>query len=153
MLSLDYKLNIFVCTKGLDQTRYLQHQPHLSNLIITGDDSSLTDTKISELLDFDPAQLKAAIPRLHVTIKEYINFDSLNPFLDKYEVFTRDEMKYFTSKYHSDSDKVSNLIEWLHKKGGRGIHNFVRALKGAEEHSGHFEIIKDLHICTVGTTV
>lgn len=62
-------------------------------------------------------------------------------------------MEYFMKDCQSDSDKISKLIEWLPTKEVRGIHNFVRALKGAEEHSGNLEIIKYLHIRTVGTTV
>ena len=125
------------------------------NSIITGDDSSSTDTKIFQLLACDPSKLKDAIPRLHVTIRNHINFKSLTPGLNKYEIFTRDEMEYFMNVYHTDSDKVNRLIMWLPTKAGRGIHNFVRALKEAEEHSGHLEIVNDLHKdiypCTVGT--
>ena len=66
-----------------------------------------------------------------------------------YKIFTRDdsgEMKYFTNKYHSDSDKVANLIEWLHAKMLRmWIHNFVEALEEAEEHNGHLVIVENLH--------
>ena len=136
---------------------YLLYTYITSKLIVTGNDSS-TDT-ISQLLAYDPAHLKDAIPRLHVTIEEYINFESLRPFLNKYGIFTKVEMKCFMNNYLSDSDKVSKLIMWLPTKDDRGIRNFVRALKEAEEHSGHLEIIKDLHkyihlhICTVGTTV
>ena len=103
-------------------------------------------TKLFQLLACEPVQLKDAIPRLHVTIKDYINFEFLIPFLNKYGIFTGDEINYFTNKCHSDSDKVSKLIEWLLKKDDRGIHNFVRALKEAEEPSGHLEIIKDIFI-------
>ena len=80
-----------------------------------------------------------------MTIEDHINFKSLIPFLNKYGIFTKDEMKYFMKDCHSDSDKVNNLIVWLPTKDAEGIHNFVRALKEAEEHSGHLEIIKDLH--------
>ena len=114
-------------------------------LIITGDDSSSTDAKVSQLLACDPLQLKDAIPRLHVTIKEYINFQSLIPFLNKYKIFINDEMEYFMNLYHSDSDKVNKLIVCLPKKEGKGIHNFVTALKEAKEHSGHLEIVKDFY--------
>ena len=55
-------------------------------------------------------------------------------------------MKFFASKYYSDSDKVNNLIEWLPRKDDRGIHNFVRALEEAKEHSGHLVIVENLHI-------
>ena len=54
-------------------------------------------------------------------------------------------MEYFTSKYHSNSDKVNNLIKWLPTKADKGIRDFVRALKEAVEHSGHLEIIMDLY--------
>ena len=127
------------------------------NLIITGDDSSSMDTKISQLLACDPLQLKDAIPGLHVTIKDYINFESLIPHLHKYKIFTGHEMEYFMNEYHSDSDKINKLIIWLPKKEGKGIHNFVRALKEAKEHSGHLEIVKEFHkdiyLCNVGTSV
>ena len=135
-----------------DQTRYLcmyniNYTYITFNLIITGDDgSSSADAKISLLLACDPAQLKDAIPTLHVTIEEHINFRSLTPRLNKHKIFTRGEMEYFMNDYHSNPDKVNKLIMWLPTKDDKGICNFVRALKEAEEHSGHLEIIKDLHI-------
>ena len=61
--------------------------------------------------------------------------------------------------YHSNSAKVSKLIMWLPAKDDKGIHNFVRALKEAKEHSGHIKILKDLYkdidiyLRTVGTSV
>ena len=95
-----------------------------------------------------------AITRHHKTINDYINFETLIPLLNKYKIFTKVQMKYFANKYHSDSDKVTNLIEWLDAKNGIGIHNFVRALKEAEEHSGHLVIVENLHknVCISSST-
>ena len=97
--------------------------------------------------------MKDAIPKLHVTIKHHINFESLIPYFNKYKMFTRDEMEDFTSIHLSYSKRVNSLIEWLPKKDDIGIYKFVRVLKEAEEHSGHLEIIKHLHACTIGTLV
>ena len=80
-----------------------------------------------------------------MTIKEYIDFENLIPFLNKHAVFTKDELKFFMNKYHSDADKVSNLIMWLHAKNENEIHNFVKALFEAQEHSGHRVILNHLH--------
>ena len=139
------------------RSRYLQHRLAMYYHVMTGDDSSSTYIEISQLIACDPTQLKDAIQRCIVTIKDCINFGSLIPYLNKYAIFTRNEMEYFMKKYHSDSEKVINLIVWLSKKEGRGIHNFVRALKEAEEHSGHLEILlhlhKDIYLHTVGTYI
>ena len=86
-----------------------------------------------------------AIARLHKIIKEKINFETLLPSLNKYKIFTTDEMKYFVNKLHSDADKVAMLVIWLEAKEEKGINDFVRALNEAEEHSGHIVILEHLH--------
>lgn len=77
-------------------------------------------------------------------IKNHINFDILVPFLNKYRIFTGDEIKYFNES-NTESKKVSNLILWIAKKNENGIRNFVKALHEAHEHSGHITILEDLH--------
>ena len=118
----------------------------VTHIYLTGDDynSSSTETKISQLLACSHLQLMDAIRRLHKTIEEKINFETLIPFLNKYKIFTTGEMKYFVNKLHSDADKVANLVIWLEAKNEKGIYDFVRALNEAKEHSGHIVILEHL---------
>ena len=119
---------------------------------LTGDDRKI----ISNLLNCDPSQLMNEIRGLHVTIKRYINFETLIPFLDHHLIFTPDEMQHFRNKYTTHADKVAELIKSLESKDNKGIYNFVRALCAAKEHSGHLVILQGLHknyICKHGTSV
>ena len=82
------------------------------------------------------------------TIKQHIKFKTLIQFLNGYEIFTDNEMEYFTCKYklyNSSADKVNNLIEWLKHKDDNGIINFVKALDEANKHSGQNATLKKLH--------
>ena len=54
-------------------------------------------------------------------------------------------MEYLISELNPESKKVSNLILWIDKKNENGIHNFVRALDEAHEHSGHIAILEHLY--------
>ena len=79
-------------------------------------------------------------------IKEHINFDTLIPFLNKYNIFTRDEMECLTNNMILTAQKVNNLITlWIPGKNEDGICNFVKALNEAHEHSGHITIIEHLY--------
>ena len=116
-------------------------------IYVTDDDhtSKSTETITSQLLTCSRSQLIGAITRLHVTIKDYINLENLIPFLDTFAVFTKDEKKFFMNKYHSDAEKVGDLIMRLDAKDEKEIRNFVKALNEAQEHSGHIVILKHLH--------
>ena len=115
----------------------------------TGDNSASSSTEIvtlhDQLLKYTHSQLTSEITRLHVIIKDHINFENLIPFLNKNDVFTKDEIKFLMNNHQSGADKVSHLIMWLHAKNEKGIHNFVKALVEAQEHSGHLVILNHLH--------
>ena len=91
-----------------------------------------------------------AIIRNHVIIDTHINFDTLVQFFDKYDVFTRNEMKFFNSKYREDVDKVNKLIILLEAKDEQGVYNFVRALNEAHEHPDHSVILEHFHKTAFG---
>ena len=102
--------------------------------------------KVDQLLRC--SSLLDAIIRSHVIIKKHINFDTLLPFLNQYNIFTSDEMEYFKKDIFITTDKVSKLMEWIPKKDKKGVYDFVRALDEACEHSGHVVILKHLYdIC------
>lgn len=101
--------------------------------------------KVDQLLKCYKSCLSGAITRNHVIIKEHINFDTLMPFLDKYKIFTRDEMEYLKKDTLITAEKVTKLIEYIPTKNENGICNFVRALNEAHEHTGHITIIEHLH--------
>jgi len=91
------------------------------------------------------SQLLDAIKSSHVIINEHIKFQILISHFNHYGIFTRDEVKCFSTESISDTDKGNNLIEWLSRKDENGIHSFVRALSEAHEHSGHLAILKHLY--------
>ena len=116
----------------------------IGNLI--GDDPSHSAEEfISLLLECSSSILKDKIIRAHSIINEFINLDCLEPFLDKYRIFTSSEKEYLYNKYIVKAEKVSYLIKCLEAKNEKGIHDFVRALDEAYEHSGHIDILKHLH--------
>lgn len=106
--------------------------------------NSIKITTRDQLLTCSRLQLIDGITRLHVIIKDHINFENLIPFLNQHAVFTKEEIKFFMNKYHSDADKVSNLIMWLDAKSEKEIQNFVKALDEAQEHGGHRVILNCL---------
>ena len=100
--------------------------------------------RILQLLNCDYKQLSKTITKLHPIIKQHIDFDSLIPFLSFYRIFTDDEMEILMNNNKTKADKVNKLITSLPTKDKDGIHNFVKALNDAHEHSGHDVILDNL---------
>ena len=100
---------------------------------------------VSQLIKCDVSRLSNAITGIHPTIIVHVKFETLIPFLNHYRIFTATEMEYFNNKFNSTADKVNILIQWLSTKDHDGIHNFVKALNEADEHSGHKVILEKLH--------
>jgi len=122
--------------------------------IFTDDDSNNRRIYTQNLNDCNHLTLSRAIERCHPVITDHVEFETLIPFLNEHEIFTRSEMEYFNNRYYSNAEKVNKLIEWLPKKDENGIHNFVRALNEAHKHSGHSTILKHLYeIACTNTTV
>ena len=114
--------------------------------ILTDDnDSSTAINEISsKLLDRSGQELKDAIKKSHPIITEKINFVTLIPYLNKYSIFTGNEMTIFNNAVLLHGEKVNSLIEWLYKKEDEEIKNFIRALNDAHEHSGHAVILRGI---------
>ena len=100
---------------------------------------------VSQLLTCDTSRLLSAITKIHPIINKHIKFETLIQFLNRYNIFTADEIQYFNNKHHSVVEKVNQLISWLDTKDHDGICNFVKALNEENEHSGHHVILKELH--------
>ena len=96
------------------------------------------------LLNCDYEQLSKTITKLHPIINKHINFDTLIPFLSSYCIFTDDEMEFLMNIHKTKAEKVNKLITSLPTKDQDGIHNFVKALNDAHEHSGHDVILDNL---------
>ena len=111
----------------------------------TDNEHSRVQYKVDRLLKCYESCLSDAIIRTHVIIKEHINFCTLIPFLNQYKVLTRDEVEYLTKDTLITAEKVKKLIEYIPTKNRNGMHNFVRALNEAHEHTGHITIIEHLH--------
>ena len=112
----------------------------------TANEYSEVQEKVDQLLRC--SSLLDAIIRSHFTIKKHINFNTLIPFLNKHNIFTSDEMELFNKDILITADKVNKLMEWIPKKDEKGVHDFMKALGEACEHSGHYVILKHLYdIC------
>ena len=103
---------------------------------------------ISQLLALSDLQLMDVIIENHPIINKKI---ILIQYLNKYHIFTPNEMCTFNNQCISSEEKVNRLITWLEKKKEDGVQNFVRALNDAHEHSGHVAILEQLHKCSVTT--
>jgi len=85
------------------------------------------------------------ITQAHPEIAQHIDFITLMQYLNRYRIFTSNEI------HHLSHDPVevsaNNLIDWLSRKDEDGVLNFVKALNDAREHSGHAAaILKKLEV-------
>jgi len=80
---------------------------------------------------------------LHPEILKYIDFVSLMPYLNRYEVLTPNERE--SMERSTNVVKVNLFLEYLSKKSDETINDFVRALHQELTHTGHKELIQILH--------
>lgn len=77
-------------------------------------------------------------------IRQYMDRESLYPYLLQYSLLTNDEMYHFTSKDKSPSESGNYLIKILETKGFDSAQKFYQCLQEEAEHVGHSDIVKHL---------
>ena len=112
-------------------------------IIHFADDHSVT--KVAQLLTYDHPRIWNAMYLLRRISEENINFEILTPILKQYDIVTEDEKDYFMSDSNSKQNKVSKLIDCLGGENETKIHNFVKAMAEAYEHTGHNALLHYLH--------
>ena len=80
--------------------------------------------------------------RLNPELNKYIDFVTLLPYLNKYEILTTEERRFLNDDRNQQVKRVSNLLEYLEKKNDETINAFVRAMNEETSHNGHKELCR-----------
>ena len=77
-------------------------------------------------------------------IRQYMNRDSLLPYLMQYSLLTDDEIYHFTHKDKSLGESSNYLIKVLETKHSDAAQIFYQCLQMEREHMGHLQIAEFL---------
>jgi len=88
---------------------------------------------------------KSVIVKHHASLRKYINLESLIPHLNTYEILTKGERNLLNIPEISSQQKVDHLLQFLEDKSDESIQNFLKALKDADEHTGHRQLLDVLN--------
>ena len=80
--------------------------------------------------------------RLHPQLVQYIDFDTLLPYMNQCEILTPGERHFLNDDGNQREKRVSNLLEFLEKKKAETVDDFVRAMNKEPGHNGHKELCK-----------
>lgn len=81
-----------------------------------------------------------ALYELNPELNDYIDMNSLIPYMNKYRILTKDERFYLNDSSKPPSEKVTYLLSCLERKDYKTVYNFIQALKEEKEHSGHVKL-------------
>ena len=88
-----------------------------------------------------PSTMKILL-RLNPELVKYIDFVTLLPYLNKYEILTTGERQFLNDDRKQHEKRVSNLLEYLEKKNDETVDAFVRAMNEEPSHNGHKELCR-----------
>ena len=88
---------------------------------------------------------RSVIVRQHASLRKYINLESLIPHLNAYEILTKGERDQLSMPEISSHQKIDRLLQFLESKSDESIQNFLKALKDADEHTGHRKLLDILN--------
>ena len=94
---------------------------------------------IAEIHDGPPLTMKILL-RLNPELVKYIDFVTLLPHMNKYEILTSEERHFLNDDRTQQQKRVSNLLEYLEKKNAETVDDFVRAIGAETSHNGHKEL-------------
>ena len=80
--------------------------------------------------------------KLNPKLVKYIDFATLLPYMNQYEILTSEERHYLNDDRNQSGKRVSNLLEYLEKKNPETVNDFVKALNAEPDHDGHKELCK-----------
>lgn len=75
-------------------------------------------------------------------LAQYINLESLVPYLNQQQLLTDDENEVLLNLYLSQRTRVLKLLQFLETKGEVGFQRFLKAVADEPEHLGHTHISK-----------
>ena len=73
---------------------------------------------------------------------QYINLESLVPYLNQQQLLTDDENDTLLNLYLSNRIRVIKLLQFMETKGDEGFQRFLKAIAYEQDHMGHAEIAK-----------
>ena len=88
-----------------------------------------------------PSTLKILF-RLNPHLVQHIDFVTLLPYLNKYEILTSGERHFLNDDGKPHEKRVSNLLEYLEKKNKEAVDDFVKAISEEPTHKGHKELCR-----------
>ena len=94
----------------------------------------------------DAKSVMEVVYRLHPDMVTYMNIQLLIRYLNKYGVLTRDERYHLNSSSKSPDEKVDYLLTCFDGKDDDMIQNFIKALKEADDHTGHKKLCELLKV-------
>ena len=85
-----------------------------------------------------------ALLACHVILNNLLDVNTILPYMNRYQLLTRDENEKLTNPYTTTSDKVNYLVEILPRKGNGWLDKFILCLDDSTEGTGHSKIIEEL---------
>ena len=92
----------------------------------------------------DPKITMNTIRQCAPIIHQYINRESILPYLIQSSLLTIDEMYHFTDKDKSQGESSNYLITVLETKHSDAAQIFYQCLQSEREHIGHLQIAESL---------
>ena len=113
--------------------------PNAQSLELKSPDEQLTCDPIPETNNAPPTM--KILLRLNPQLVQYIDFVTLLPYINKYEILTPTERQVLNNDGNQHK-QVSNLLQYLENKKRETVDDFVRAISEEPDHSGHCELCK-----------
>lgn len=82
--------------------------------------------------------------RLHTLFRDYLNFQAVSPHLRSHNLLTDNEWEII-SKKDSREDQVDEFLKCLPHKGKGCLKRLIECLQLSLDHSGHQDLISELH--------
>ena len=92
----------------------------------------------------EPKITISTIQRCASSIRDYMDRQSLAPYLFEHALLTDDEMYHFCDEKRSPGESNTYLIERLKAKGRDSAQKFYQCLQMEPQHLGHSQIVEDL---------
>lgn len=99
-------------------------------------------TTMEEVCSLKTSPPKVLLRQHQPLLVQYIDLDSLIPYLNQQLLLTDDENEILLNLYLSNRKRVLKLLQFVESKGEEGFLRFLRAIESEQEHMGHVELTK-----------
>lgn len=89
-------------------------------------------------------QFEEVLSKSHSSIRQYVDLDSLVPYLNEEGLLSKDDLSFLNNKLYQQSNRIDYLICSLPSKGNDAESRFMKCLENAKDHSGHEDLLKIL---------